>query len=228
MKKYAIILAGGSGTRMGGEIPKQFLLLKDKPILMQTLLKFAVIKDVELILVLPDNQLIFWEDLCKKYKFSLSYTLVLGGDTRVESVKNALNYISDEKSLVAIHDGVRPLIEVKTIEKSFEKAQKDGNAITVISLKDSIRQKINKENTNETKSETKSVNRDDFYLVQTPQTFQTKSIKEAYQAKNIEHLTDDASVLENIGGKIFVIEGSYQNIKITTPEDLVIANAFFS
>lgn len=220
MKKYAIIVAGGSGTRMNSEIPKQFLLLKNKPILMQTLSKFAQIKDIELIVVLPENQIELWENLCKKYDFNLDYTIVKGGNTRIESVKNGLNSITNDESLVAIHDGVRPLITINTIEKSFEEAKKNGNAIVVVSPKDSIRQKTNDNNT-------KSVNRNDFYLVQTPQTFQTHLIKKAYQSDNINHLTDDASVLENIGKKIFLIEGDYQNIKITTPEDLIVAEALF-
>ncbi|TAG85883.1 MAG: 2-C-methyl-D-erythritol 4-phosphate cytidylyltransferase, partial [Bacteroidetes bacterium] len=147
MKKYAIIVAGGAGARMQSEIPKQFLLLKNKPILMQTLSIFASIQNIELILVLPENQLVFWENLCKQYQFNIPYTLALGGKTRIESVKNGLNCIKNEESLVAIHDGVRPLIDIKTIENSFEKAEKNGNAITVIPLKDSIRQKINEHET---------------------------------------------------------------------------------
>jgi 2-C-methyl-D-erythritol 4-phosphate cytidylyltransferase len=128
--------------------------------------------------------------------------------------------IEDKQSLVAIHDGVRPFVQKQVIEKSFEIAKDKGNAITVIKLKDSIRQKTYAENT-------KSVDRNDFYLVQTPQTFHTSLIFEAYQQENINHLTDDASVLENYGHPINVIEGSYENIKITTPEDMLVANAFY-
>lgn len=217
MKKYALIVAGGSGSRMKSLLPKQFIEINGLPILMHTMLKFDDQVD-EIILVLPETDFITWENLTQKYNFKIKHKIAKGGQTRIESVQNGLDFIPNEPSLVAIHDGVRPFVHLSIIRNSFEVALKKGNAVVTVPLKDSIRQIT--ENGNQ------SLDRNQFRLIQTPQTFQTQLIKKAYKQQNINHLTDDASVAENMGLEIHLIEGDYQNIKITTPEDLIVAKAF--
>ncbi len=218
-KKYAVIVAGGSGTRMKREQPKQFIELAGKPILMHTLSVFNT-DDINIILVLPKDQISVWNELIMKYLFDVTHKVVAGGDTRFQSVKNGLDFIEEEEGLVAIHDGVRPLIELEIIEESFRTAEKYGNAITSLPLNDSIRSVDGIENRLEDRSK--------FRLIQTPQTFQLNLIKEAFQQNYETSFTDDASVLEKRGHTINLIQGSFQNIKITTPEDLIIAESFLS
>jgi 2-C-methyl-D-erythritol 4-phosphate cytidylyltransferase len=218
MNKYALVVAGGKGLRMGTEIPKQFILLKGMPVLMHTLKAFRSIETIQLILVLPKDQIAYWKELCINYKFELPHQIIAGGETRFQSVKNGLQAIEDSTGLVAIHDGVRPLISVKIIEESFAVAQEKGNALTVVALKDSIRK--------QTENGSESINRSDYFLVQTPQTFKVEEIKNAYnKAAIVNNFTDDASVLEANGGQIQLVQGDYKNIKITTSEDLLFANA---
>jgi len=218
MNKYALVVAGGRGSRMGAEIPKQFLLLKGLPVLMHTLKAFRSIDDIHLILVLPEDQIMYWNQLCTKYDFSLPHQIVAGGETRFQSVKNGLQSISDSEALVAIHDGVRPLVSIDIIKESYKLAQQMGNALTIIPLKDSIRMQTDKGSV--------SVNRSDYFLVQTPQTFRLSEIKTAYEnAPELNTFTDDASVIEAIGAEIHLVQGDYKNIKITTPEDLLFAEA---
>ena len=212
-KKYALILAGGSGTRMQSEIPKQFLKLNGKPILMHTLLKFKFCD--ETILVLPQAEVKYWKKLCTDYQFDLPHTIVHGGMNRFESVKNGLKSVSSG-SLVAIHDGVRPCIDKVIIQHTFDEADKNGSSIAVVKLKDSLR-KLDAE------KGSVALDRSEYFLVQTPQTFQSDLILKAYQQMYKPFFTDDASVFEEDNGKIFITEGSYSNIKITTPEDLLIA-----
>lgn len=222
MKHYALIVAGGTGTRMGADLPKQFLTLAGKPILMHTLEKFAYShSEPELIVVLPTDSFAIWQELQARYAFDVPHTLVAGGKTRIASVRHGLQAIPDKNSLVAIHDGVRPLISSEIIEKSYEVAAEKGSAITCIALKDSIRYV--------SEDGTKALERQQYRLVQTPQTFFTQDIYLAYTAQTnaIENLTDDASVWEASGRQVALIEGSYQNIKITTPEDLQIAEALW-
>lgn len=222
MKKYAIIVAGGKGQRMGSEIPKQFLLVAGKPVLMHTLEAFSKLGDIELILVLPANQISYWLNLCPKHNFTLSHTIVEGGETRFHSVKNGLGAIpnSADNGLVAIHDGVRPFVTSEIIQNSFSLAASKGNAVTSVQLKDSIRFLEGQMN--------KSVDRSKYVLIQTPQTFQINLIKKAYEgASNPNQFTDDASVAEGAGFSINLFEGDYRNIKITTSEDLVIAEALW-
>lgn len=212
-------MAGGSGQRMQRKTPKQFLLLADKPILMHTLAKFYQYDpQIIIILVLPKDMLSRWQQLCIQYTFTIPHQVTIGGDTRFQSVKNGLATIQQE-GWVAIHDGVRPLVAVPTIQESFRIAQKHGNAVTAVPLKDSIRKVIGK------KSE--ALHRQRYRLVQTPQTFSVSLIKEAYQIEETLDLTDDASVAEKAGFSIHLLEGTYQNIKITTPEDLLIAEALY-
>lgn len=216
MQKYAIIVSGGSGTRMQSELPKQFLELAGKPILMHTISAFYF-DEIQITLVLPADQLTLWNSLCAQHNFSVPHTIVAGGATRFNSVKNGLDSITDESGLVAIHDGVRPLIKRETILNSFKVAENTGNAIVSVACKDSLRRTSGQENT--------AVDRADYQLIQTPQTFQISLIKAAFKADYQPTFTDDASVLEQHGLKINLIEGDYRNIKITTPEDLIVAES---
>ncbi len=217
MKEYAVIVAGGSGLRMRTETPKQFLKVAGYPVLMHTIKAFATYSEaLNIILVLPESLIGYWQDLCNEYHFSIRHRLTAGGKSRLISVQNGLNTITDDNSLVAIHDGVRPLIRSEIISASFRLAEVHGSAIASVRLKDSIR-KIDKDNTS-------ALDRSQFRLIQTPQTFKTHLIKEAYMhIEDSDVLTDDASVAEMHGLKISLFEGSYENIKITTPEDLLFA-----
>lgn len=215
MKKYAIIVAGGSGTRMGSEVPKQFLILAGKPILMHTIQKFKSEVD-EIIVVLPQNQFDYWSGLCVQYSFSESVKIVAGGKSRFESVKNGLNVIT-ENGIVAVHDAVRPFINQTIIQEAFNVAKEKGNAVVSVLLNDSIRE------VNETGN--KAVDRSLYRLIQTPQCFEVNFLKTAYEQEEKSTFTDDASVAESVGAKIYLTQGSYDNIKITTPSDLVIGEA---
>ena len=221
MHKYAIIVAGGKGERMGTEVPKQFLELAGKPILMRSIEKFfKTFPTLKIIVALPENQFDFWKELCYKYKFtSVPYQLVKGGETRFHSVKNALELVKND-GIVAIHDGVRPLVSSQTIITCFNEAEKNGNAIPVVPVVESIRY-VNNE-----KSE--AVKRSCYRLVQTPQCFSTKIILKAYQQKFDANFTDDASVVEKSGEKINLVKGNTENIKITTATDLIIAKSLIT
>lgn len=217
-RKYAVIVAGGSGTRMGTDIPKQFLLLNNKPVLMHTLERFYYFSSpVKIILVLPSSQIETWKQLCSQYDFAVEHIITAGGATRFESVQNGLAKIDDPNGLVAIHDGVRPFPNSKLIEETFLAASKYGNGVAAVPLKDSIRSVSGELNTAE--------DRNKFRIIQTPQTFQVSLIKKAFEQANHVEFTDDASVLEAIGEKIVLTGGNYGNIKITTPEDLIMAEA---
>ena len=215
MKYYAIIVGGGSGTRMQQELPKQFIELKGKPILMHSMAAFAhsAIKP-EIILVLNVHYHKFWEDLCAQHQFDIPHQLIKGGEQRFHSVKNGLKNIKSG-SIVAIHDAVRPLVSVELINKSFEEAALKGNAVTGVPSKDSVRLLKG--------DESKAINRESVYLIQTPQTFQIEQLKKAYEQEYRIDFTDDASVVERMGYPIHLIEGAASNIKITYPEDLFFA-----
>ncbi len=215
--EYAIIVAGGKGTRMQHKVPKQFIEINGLPVLMHTIRAFYDYSpQIKIILVLPGEEVSRWNELCERYSFDIPHTQVAGGENRCASVKNGLACIQDDEGLVAIHDGVRPLVSKKTIRQSFLEAARYGNAIAAVPLKDSIR-KIADGNT-------QTVNREDYRIVQTPQTFKVKNIKEAYSRVK-EILTDDAGIAEKAGQVIHLIEGEYENIKITTPEDVHVAAA---
>jgi 2-C-methyl-D-erythritol 4-phosphate cytidylyltransferase len=219
MNLYVLIVAGGTGTRMGTDIPKQFLELAGKPLLMHSIERFhAFDKAIKIITVLPDNQFGFWEELQKKYSFSISHTLVAGGPTRFLSVKNGLKEV-EEKGMVAIHDGVRPLVTTDTIKRCFADAEKFGNAIPVIRPSDSLRMITEQGNM--------PVSRQYLRIIQTPQVFDAKLIKKAYLQDYSPDFTDDATLLEKTGESIHLVEGNRENIKITNPEDLIIAEALF-
>lgn len=213
MKRYALIVAGGSGSRMQSDLPKQFLLLNNKPILMVTMEKFAM-DSIEIILVLNLDYHQYWIDLCKKYNFSIPHILVKGGRNRFDSVKNGLSELK-ENAWVAIHDAVRPLISQETISRAFSEAEQLGNAVLAVKSKDSIRRVES--------NISYSVPREQFYLIQTPQIFKLDVLKEAYKQEFRNEFTDDASVVERLGHSICLVQGEYSNIKITYPEDIVIA-----
>lgn len=217
MKYYAIIVGGGSGKRMQNSIPKQFLLLKNKPILMHTISVFATsIFQPEIIIVLHSDLHQYWKDLCIKYNFNIPHVLINGGEQRFHSVRNGLISIKED-GIVAIHDAVRPLVSTKLISRLFEEAANNGNAIAAIKPSDSIRQVISE-------NESKIVNREELVLIQTPQTFKIEQLRLSYQQPYQIKFTDDATVVEEGGFKINLIEGERNNIKITYPEDLELAN----
>ncbi|MGB0888274.1 MAG: 2-C-methyl-D-erythritol 4-phosphate cytidylyltransferase [Vicingaceae bacterium] len=219
--KYAIIVAGGKGERMGAKMPKQFLELAGKPILMHTLEKFrATDPSIEIILALPENQIEFWERLFHEYKLPKPrHTIVKGGKTRFHSVKNALKLVK-QQGVVAIHDGVRPLVSSETIKRCFADAEEKGNAIPVVEVVDSLRHYSKQEKTNE------AVSRSCYKIVQTPQCFKSELILKAYEQAFDKLFTDDATVVEKLGETINLVKGNRTNIKITTVEDLKIAEIF--
>ncbi len=218
LSEHVIIVAGGKGTRMKSAVPKQFLPLLDQPVLFHTIQAFYdYSENINLILVLPSDDISTWESLASKYNFTKPVTVVTGGDSRFQSVRNGLESIKEESGLVAIHDGVRPLVSKDIIGASFHLAAVHQSAVASVRLKESIR--IVDQDT------TRALDRSKYRMVQTPQTFDLALIKGAYNIKEEDDLTDDASVLEKSGHKISLFEGSYSNIKITTPEDLVIAEA---
>ena len=216
MKKYAIIVAGGSGQRMLSAVPKQFLLLQGKPILYHTLQAFyEADASTELIIVLPADQFNTWKSLISDLP-TISHRLVAGGNSRYQSSQNAIQTLSEE-GLVAIHDGVRPLIEPSLISASFLEAAKKGNAVLAVASKDSVRFYSAE------KGSFEHLNRETIRLIQTPQIFSVKDLKEAFKQPYSDDFTDDARVVEALGIHINLVEGSYKNIKITTPEDFVLA-----
>jgi 2-C-methyl-D-erythritol 4-phosphate cytidylyltransferase len=217
MNLYAVIVAGGSGKRMGIEIPKQFLELSGRPVLMHTIERFKSFNDaIEIITVLPENQLRHWMYLQEKYSFTIPQTIVKGGIHRFFSVKNGLRFVN-VPGLVAIHDGVRPFVSIDTIRRCFETAEKLGNAIPTISPADSLRI-FNDQGS-------QPLNRLNVKQIQTPQVFNAELIKKAYLQQYCPEFSDDATVLEKSGEKINLIDGNRENLKITNPEDLLISSA---
>jgi 2-C-methyl-D-erythritol 4-phosphate cytidylyltransferase len=220
MNLYALIVAGGTGSRMGANAPKQFLELAGKPVLMRTIERFRSFDvSIKIITVLPEDQLGYWEELQKKYSFSIPNTVVKGGPARFFSVKNGLDKVEDN-SLVAIHDGVRPLVSTDTIKRCFDAAEKFGNAVPVISPTDSLRMITEQGNM--------PVNRQYLRIIQTPQVFDSKLIKKAYLQDYSPDFTDDAMLLEKTGETIHLVEGNRENLKITNPEDMAVAEALFN
>lgn len=219
LKKYAIIVAGGSGTRANTPVPKQFMKLDGKPVIMHTITKFAEAGlNIEIIVVLNKILIPQWQELCKEHNFNTEVKIVEGGENRFESVKNGLTLITDEEGIVAVHDAARPLVSAKTIVTSYKAAEMYGNAIPAIPLTDSIRQ------IDSTKSI--ALDRTRYCIIQTPQCFLASILKKAYSIAEYKiHFTDDASVVEASGEKIHLVDGNPDNIKITTPRDFVIAEA---
>jgi 2-C-methyl-D-erythritol 4-phosphate cytidylyltransferase len=217
MNSYVIVVAGGSGERMKSDIPKQFIEIAGKPVLMHTIEKFRLYDNsIEIIVVLPEKLMGYWNGLREKYSFSIPHKTAGGGATRFHSVRNGLELITGA-GLVAVHDGVRPLVSIDTIGRCFETAARLGNAIPVISPSDSLRMISGKGN--------KPLDRTGIKLVQTPQVFHTDLIKKAFLQDYRPEFTDDAMVLERTGECINLVEGNRENIKITAPEDLIIAES---
>ena len=220
MKAYAVIVAGGKGLRMGGDVPKQFLPIGGKPVLMHTIEAFRrALDDVEIVLVLPAEQHDYWQKLCKDYKFHSPELIAKGGETRFHSVKNGLALLpNDIEAVVGVHDGVRPFVSKETIRRCFAAAAEGKAVVPVVAVVETVRQIL---------PDGKSVTRprDEYRLVQTPQTFLLALLKEAYQQPFSDAFTDDASVVEALGKDIVMIEGNRENIKITTPSDLRIAES---
>ena len=216
MKKYAIIVAGGSGQRMQSAVPKQFLLLQGKPVLYHTLAAFyQADTSTEIILVLPVDQFDYWKTLIAELP-PIPHRLVAGGNSRFQSSQHAIQTLTED-GMVAIHDGVRPLIEPTLITASFQVAYEKGNAVLAVASKDSVRFYSPEMDAFE------HLNRESIRLIQTPQIFSVKDLQVAFKQSYSEDFTDDARVVEALGIHINLVEGSYKNIKITTPEDLLLA-----
>jgi 2-C-methyl-D-erythritol 4-phosphate cytidylyltransferase len=218
MKRYLIVVAGGKGVRMGGEMPKQFQLLGGKPLVMVTLERLnAIDPAMQLILVLPAQHIELWKQLCKEHSFAVPLILAQGGSTRFHSVQNGLAQVDDmEDALVGVHDGVRPFVSPKVLDECFSRAWTDGAAIPMIDLQDSLRHIVGSD-------ATEVVPRDRYRLVQTPQVFKLSLLRRAYEQRFVESFTDDASVVEALGEKVSGVEGNRENIKITTPFDMLVA-----
>jgi len=220
MKHSVIIVAGGSGQRMESSIPKQFLEINKEIILMKSIRSFYEYdSSIEIIVALPKNQISQWKDLCNEYKFTVNHSIVKGGQTRYHSVKNALEKTGNS-GIIAVHDGVRPLVSQATINKVFENASNKGNAIPFINIVDSVRFVDAGSN--------KPVDRNKYKLIQTPQAFDCEIIKSAYEQEWQESFTDDASIVEKSGVDINLVPGNIENIKITTKTDLKIAETLYS
>ena len=214
---YIIIVAGGKGLRMGSDIPKQFLPIGGKPVLMRTLERFRQYSPtLQIILVLPKAQQEYWQKLCKEYAFDIDYQLADGGETRFHSVQNGLAKIPDNaQGVVGVHDGVRPFPSIDVIRNCYETAREKKAVIPVIPVVETVRH---------LKGDTSvTVPRNDYRLVQTPQTFDIQLLKAANRQPYNDGFTDDASVVETFGFNITLVEGNRENIKITTPYDLKIA-----
>ncbi|HKJ43446.1 MAG TPA: 2-C-methyl-D-erythritol 4-phosphate cytidylyltransferase [Sunxiuqinia sp.] len=215
MKKFALIVAGGKGTRMGATVPKQFLKLAGKPILLWTIQRFIDFDPtIEIILVLPEDQFEQWGQICADHRFQHPVELAKGGTTRFQSVKNGLQKVGDS-GIVFIHDGVRPLVSLATLTNCFQTALEKGNALPVAPVVESIRRLDG--------AASQHVDRSQYRLVQTPQTFQCEIVKKAYEQPEQDLFTDDASVCESSGYKINLVDGNVENIKLTNPIDLKIA-----
>lgn len=213
---YAVIVAGGQGTRMGQAIPKQFLLLHEKPILYYTIKAFIdAVSDIKIILVLPEQQMSYLHMVLTHFPERIDITVVAGGNTRFQSVKNGLQEVPNN-SIVIVHDGVRPLVSADLIQRCLQTALEKGSAIPAILVTDSIRAI--------TENGSVPVDRNQLRSIQTPQTFQADLLLAAFQQEYNESFTDEATVVESYGKSVCLIEGEKKNIKITTPEDLTVAS----
>lgn len=219
-KDYVIIVAGGTGTRMNSDIPKQFLKIKGTPIIVLSLRQFFMYNpNLQVVIAVHKDFRKHLEKLIDGYFPKNNIQIVIGGQTRFHSVKNALDLIPPSNCVVGIHDAARPFVAINVIKNCYEVAAKKGNAIPAITLFESIRQVTAKGN--------KAVDRNQFKVIQTPQCFKISLIKIAFTKKYTIKFTDDATVLESIEKKINLVEGNFENIKITNPNDLLIAKAYF-
>jgi 2-C-methyl-D-erythritol 4-phosphate cytidylyltransferase len=217
MEYYAIIVAAGKGTRMKSKVPKQFLLLNGKPVLMYSIENFfKVLSEIKIIVVLPSKEIPRWRKLCREFGLGIPHSIVSGGATRFESVQNGLKLVRKD-GIVAVHDGVRPLASDVLIRRIFRKAKRFGTAIPVVKTKDSVRLLEG--------IKSRVIARNSIVFVQTPQCFRTMLLKRAYEQKFHPSFTDDASVVEAYGHSVKLVAGKEENIKITTKEDLLFAEA---
>ena len=215
MEKIVLIVAGGKGKRMNSQIPKQFMPLKGLPVLMHTINKFRRYDEgMRIILVLPEGEITMWKDLCEKNDFEISHEMVSGGETRFHSIQKNLDRIP-EQCLIAVHDGVRPLVSIDTIHRCFTVAEEKGNAVPCIEIPETLRVVDGLGN--------RPVDRKKYRLIQTQQVFIGSILKEAYQQAYQQSYTDDASVVESRGYSIHLVDGNAENIKITLKHDLGIA-----
>lgn len=217
---YMIIVAGGHGTRMGSDIPKQFLKIDGKPILMRTLERFHKYDpEMHLIVVLPKEQQEYWHKLCEEYHFTIPHEIADGGETRFESSKNGLALIPDDaEGLVGFHDGVRPFVSHDTIRRCIEMAEEEYTAIPVVPVTSTLRHI-------DPRGGGFNVDRSLYREVQTPQVFDITLARQAFNQPDRSQFTDDSSVIESLGCKVSIVEGNRENIKITTPFDLTVAEA---
>ena len=218
MKRYAIIVAGGKGLRMGGELPKQFIPIEGRPVLMRTLDTFhACDESIQIILVLPRDHQDYWCELCALYQFAVPHRIADGGATRFHSVQNGLSLVDAPESLVAVHDGVRPFVSHEVISRCYAEAEAHGAVVPVIPVVDTVRQLTGEGSV--------TVDRNAYRLVQTPQTFRATLLRRAYEHPYTDAFTDDASVVEALGEAVTLVDGNRENIKLTTPFDLIVAKA---
>lgn len=214
MNRAVIIVAGGKGLRMGGDVPKQFLVVDGKPILMHTIERFHEYDpDMQIIVVLPKSQIDYWGELCRQYGFGIPLTIAEGGAERFHSVRNGLAALRDDIETVGVHDGVRPYVSGEVIGRCFEEAAVSGAAIPVIDVFETLRELL-------PDGSSRTVPRANYRLVQTPQVFRTELLRKAYQQDFCPQFTDDASVVEALGHGIALVAGNRENIKITTKADL--------
>jgi 2-C-methyl-D-erythritol 4-phosphate cytidylyltransferase len=220
MKKSAIIVAGGTGQRMGASLPKQFLAIEGKSILLHTVSQFiAAFSDINFVIVLPADYIQEGQDLIISSGLTQQFQFVVGGDTRFQSVKNGLAQI-DSNAIVFVHDAVRCLLTPALIQRCYNQAKDKGSAIPAVSSTDTIRILEGEKH--------HLVNRENVLMIQTPQTFNAAILKKAFDQAYEPAFTDEANVLEASGTEVFLIEGEYENIKITRPLDLAIANFILS
>lgn len=211
-----IIVAGGKGTRMHSDVPKQFLLLNGKPILMHTIERFREADaSMQIVLVLPKDQHDYWQELCNTYNFAAPCTIVSGGATRFHSVSNGLQAVADEAELVGVHDGVRPFVSIDVIRECYNEAARSGAVVPVIDVVETLRHVLSDGSSH-------TVPRGEYRLVQTPQVFSASLLRKAYEQEYTDAFTDDASVVEALGHPVTLVAGNRENIKITTPADLKI------
>ncbi len=215
MKDYVIIVAGGKGLRMGGDVPKQFLPVGGRPVLMRTLERFhEVDQSLGIILVLPKDQQDYWRQLCEEYGFAVHHQVADGGETRFHSVQNGLTLVPDDvDGVVGVHDGVRPFVSAEVISRCYEAAREHGAAVPVVPVVETVRQLL-------PEGDSQTVDRNLFRLVQTPQTFRIPLFKDAMRQPYQPAFTDDASVMEEMGYRISLVDGNRENIKLTTPSDI--------
>ncbi len=220
MKQFSILItAGGIGKRMGAEVPKQFLLIKGKPILMHTLERmYTSLPQAQLVLTLPGEWIDVWNELLSKHHFTIQHEIVEGGEERYDSIRNGLNFCTGE--YIAIHDGVRPFVSLEVLSNIFHEVITKKAVIPVLPVKESLRKKQS--------GGTEAVDRNEYYIVQTPQCFTKEVLENAYSKEIPVNTTDDATLVEHYGTKIYTVAGNEENIKITSPVDLQLAEIILS